>query len=82
MSKPALNMGVKLLFNHLRPEGYSFRVYHPGWVRSYMSGTKNLEGKLEPEEAARYALAYFLQDLGDDEEHLVMRDWEGKVWEW
>lgn len=82
MSKAALNMGVKLLFNHLRPEGYTFRVYHPGWVRSYIGGQKNLEAKLEPEEAATYALAYFLQDLGADEDNPVLRDWEGKVWEW
>lgn len=82
MSKAALNMAVKIMFNHLRPEGYTFRVYHPGWVRSYMSGKKNLEALLEPEEAARCALAYFLQDSGIDEETLVLRDWEGKVWEW
>jgi NAD(P)-dependent dehydrogenase (short-subunit alcohol dehydrogenase family) len=36
MSKSALNMGVKILFNHLHPDGYTFRVYHPGWIRSYM----------------------------------------------
>ena len=81
MSKSALNMGVRLMFNHLRPEGYTFRLYHPGWVRSYMRGHKNLEGKLEPEEAAGYALAYFLQE-GIDEDTLLLRDWEGSVWEW
>src|ERR1051325_2421863 len=52
MSKAALNMGVKILFNDLRPQGYTFRVYHPGWIRSYMSGEKNMEATLEPEEAA------------------------------
>ncbi len=82
MSKAALNMAVKIMFNHLRPQGYTFRVYHPGWVRSYMSGRKNMEATLEPEEAARYALTYFLQDSGIDEDTLVLRDWEGNVWEW
>ena len=82
MSKAALNMAVKTMFNHLRPEGYSFRLYHPGWVRSYMSGQKNLNGRLEPEEAAGYALDYFLKDTGVDEDHLVLRDYEGNVWEW
>ena len=33
MSKAALNMGIKILYNELRPAGYTFRVYHPGWVR-------------------------------------------------
>jgi NAD(P)-dependent dehydrogenase (short-subunit alcohol dehydrogenase family) len=81
MSKAALNMGVAILFNHLHPEGYTFRVYHPGWVRSYLFGTKQLEAELEPEEAAVPALAYFLQTRSD-EDRLVMRDWQGNEWPW
>ena len=80
MSKAALNMAVKILYNHLRPEGYSFRVYHPGWIRSYMSGSKATEGHMEPEEAAVPALAYFLQ--AHEEDPLVMRDWQGQEWPW
>jgi len=83
MSKSALNMAISIMFNHLRKEGFTFRVYHPGWVRSYMGGTKNLEADLEPEVAAEYALAYFLPDLPDGEEdRLVMRDYEGNEWPW
>lgn len=90
MSKAALNMGVKILFNDLRPQGYTFRVYHPGWVRSYMSGKKNLEADLEPHEAAVPALAYFLSGIpGEpqsgwqvDEDQLILRDYEGQVWPW
>jgi NAD(P)-dependent dehydrogenase (short-subunit alcohol dehydrogenase family) len=81
MSKAALNMGVSILFNHLHPEGYTFRVYHPGWVRSYLFGTKQLEAELEPEEAAVPALAYFLKTRSD-EDRLVMRDWQGNEWPW
>ncbi len=81
MSKAGLNMATRILFNHLRPEGYTFRVYHPGWIRSYMSGVKSTEGKLEPEEAAVPALAYFL-DAQIDEDTLVMRDWQGEEWPW
>ena len=66
MSKAALNMAVKLLFNRLRPEGYSFRVYHPGWMRTYMSGQKNTRANLEPEEAAAKALPFFLEDREDE----------------
>ena len=80
-SKAALNMGVKLLFNHLHPEGYTFRVYHPGWMRTYMSGAKNPQADMEPEEAAVPALAYFLGDLAD-EGRLVLRDWRGREWPW
>lgn len=81
MSKAALNMAAHILFNHLRPEGYTFRVYHPGWIRSYMGGIKGIDGELEPEEAALPALAYFI-DAGVDEDVLVMRDWEGNEWPW
>ena len=90
MSKAALNMATKLLFNRLRPEGYTFRVYHPGWMRSYMGGVKNAKADLEPEQAAVYALATFLRDRGadphvetrSDEDRLVMRDWQGREWPW
>ena len=90
MSKTALNMAVKLLFNRLRPEGYTFRVYHPGWMRTYMLGHKGTDAKLEPEEAAVPALAYFLRNrAGDphrgdryDENRLVMRDYQGREWPW
>ncbi len=83
MSKSALNMAISIMFNHLRKDGFTFRVYHPGWVRSYMGGTKNLEAELEPEIAADYALAYFLPDLPEGEEdRLVMRDYEGNEWPW
>ncbi len=81
MSKAALNMSVKILFNLLRREGYTFRLYHPGWMRSYISGRKNMQATLEPEEAAVPALAYFLGEVGD-EDQLVMRDWQGREWPW
>lgn len=83
MSKAALNMAVKLLWNHLRPAGYTFRLYHPGWMRSYMHGYKNLDAHLEPEEAAKPALAYFLgAPSEEDDDHLVLRDWQGQPWPW
>jgi len=81
MSKAALNMGVKILFNDLHPAGYTFRVYHPGWVRSYMHGEKNMQATLEPEEAATYAIPYFLNNQ-EDENRLAMVDYEGKEWQW
>lgn len=90
MSKAALNMAVRLLFNRLRPEGYTFRVYHPGWLRSFMGGSKNTQADLEPEEAAVPAVAYFLRNRARDphleprrdEDRLVMRDWQGREWPW
>jgi len=83
MSKSALNMGVSILFKDLRKDGFTFRVYHPGYIRSYMLGQKNLEATLEPEEAAELALSYFLSAEGSvDEDRLAMRDFEGQEWPW
>ena len=81
MSKSALNMAVSILFNDLRPAGYTFRVYHPGWVRSYMSGKKNMEADLEPEEAAACALPIFLNPRSD-EDRLVLVDYKNEEWPW
>ena len=83
MSKAALNMGVRLLHNHLRPDGYSFRVYHPGWIRSWIGGTgvQPDEGGQEPEAAAAPALAYFLGNVPDEDE-LLMQDGKGQTWPW
>jgi NAD(P)-dependent dehydrogenase (short-subunit alcohol dehydrogenase family) len=86
MSKAALNMAIKILFNHLRLAGYTFRLYHPGWMRSYMHGQKNLEAHFEPEEAAKPALAYFLGPPSEaqayDENQLALRDWQSQTWPW
>ncbi|RPJ49410.1 MAG: SDR family NAD(P)-dependent oxidoreductase [Chloroflexi bacterium] len=81
MSKAALNMGVKILFNHLRPEGYTFRLYHPGWLKSYMGGKKNMNATLEPEESVASALPLFL-DPAENEDRLVLMDYKGEEWPW
>jgi NAD(P)-dependent dehydrogenase (short-subunit alcohol dehydrogenase family) len=81
MSKSALNMGTKILFNYLRPEGFSFRLYHPGWVRSYISGQLSTVGELSAEEAAAPAVAFFLAPRAD-EDRLALVDWRGEEWPW
>lgn len=78
-SKTVLNMGVKLMFNELRPKGYTFRLYHPGWVRSYMQGKKSTMGKYEPEETAAAAYEQFTS-LREWEDALVMTDLKGEAW--
>ena len=80
-SKAALNMAVKILFNHLRPEGYTFRLYHPGWMRTYMGGTKNDQADMEPEEAAARAVPFFLHARAD-EDKLALIDYQGQEWPW
>lgn len=77
MSKAALNMYVRLIYNRLKPMGYSIRLYHPGWVRSYMGGKLSENGNLSIDEAAEYAVAYFLDDTAD-ESVLRMRGYDGE----
>ena len=80
MSKAALNMAVKNLHNDLAPRGYRIRLYHPGWMRTYMSGEKNLEAHYEPLEAAEFALAHFLAER--DASRLNLVDWQGREMPW
>ncbi len=79
VSKAALNMEMHMLFRQLRPQGYTFRLFHPGWVKSYMSGQKSTVGDFEPEEAAPVAYRYF---TGDDEidDVLILKDIQGQYW--
>lgn len=80
MSKSALNMGVKLMFNELQPKGYTFRLYHPGHVKSYMLGdTKSAFGLYEPEDTALVAYHQFTSDK-QCEEILIMTDVENDMW--
>lgn len=80
MSKTSLNMMVRLMFNQLRGEGYTFRLYHPGWVNSYMLGEeKSTEGKYEPAETAETAFCTFTTDR-DWEDVLVMTDILNEMW--
>lgn len=79
VSKTCLNMAVRLMFERLQPRGYRFRLYHPGWVRSYMSGRKNTEGNFEPEETAAVAYQQFTSDR-DWEDVLAICDVSNEIW--
>lgn len=79
VSKTCLNMAVRLMFERLQPQGYRFRLYHPGWVRSYMSGQKGTEGNFEPEETAVVAYKQFISDRSW-EDVLVMSDVSDEIW--
>jgi NAD(P)-dependent dehydrogenase (short-subunit alcohol dehydrogenase family) len=52
MAKSALNMGSTIIHNKIRHAGGRVILFHPGWVKTYMSGTWNDAGKHTPEEAA------------------------------
>ena len=80
VSKAALNMAVKMMFNTLREDGYTFRLYHPGWVNSFMeTAQKSTIAPYEPEDTARMAYRSFTEDRRC-EDVLVMTDINGQTW--
>jgi NAD(P)-dependent dehydrogenase (short-subunit alcohol dehydrogenase family) len=52
MAKAALNMGSTIIHNKIRKDGGRIILIHPGWVKTYMSGTWNEAGTYTPEEAS------------------------------
>ena len=85
MSKTALNMALRMAFNLLQPKGYSFRLFHPGWVRSPKIERDDQVvdrprgGKFEPEESAASAIEQFIADR-EWEDRLAIIDNEGMAW--
>ena len=79
MTKTALNLGVRMLFNDLRPRGYTFRLYQPGGMNqvlpdgSYMRKTK----AVDPAESAASAVRQLLADRVD-EDRLALIDYHGR----
>lgn len=77
MSKTALNLGVRLLFNSLRPRGYTFRLYQPGWMkRVNPDGSRAAGAQIDPDESAEEALRLIREDR-IDEDRLVLTDYLG-----
>ena len=79
VSKTCLNMAVRLMFEKLQSQGYRFRLYHPGWVRTYMSGQKSTVGNFEPEESAAVAYEQFTSGR-TWEDVLIMSDVSNEIW--
>ena len=80
MSKASLNMAVRLLHNQLFAEGYSFRLFHPGWMKRRMEdGSLSESGRFDPDDIGDVAAKYFETPLRD-EHRLVMIDYNGYEW--
>lgn len=75
MSKAALNMGMRILQNRLKPEGIRILLIHPGWIRTRMGGQN---ADLSADESAR-AVAELLSRYDGDGLYL---DWTGKELPW
>jgi NAD(P)-dependent dehydrogenase (short-subunit alcohol dehydrogenase family) len=80
MSKAGMNMGVRLLFNGLFPQGFTFRLFHPGWMKfREKDGTLSEHGKYDPDDIGKIAAGYFEKRILD-EHRLVMVDYNGYEW--
>jgi len=80
MSKSAMNMAVRIMFNQLYPQGYSFRLYHPGWMKRVMpDGSRSEEAMYDPDFIGAHAIEYFEANLSD-EHRLVMYDYLNQEW--
>ncbi|MBW4084268.1 SDR family NAD(P)-dependent oxidoreductase [Paenibacillus sp. S150] len=82
MSKAALNMQSSLLHNHLRVMGGQVMVFHPGWLQSYMSGEKNEEASVPPEESARKIMGIVQEHRKHMGEEPAYLDLDGNPWPW
>lgn len=61
MSKAAVNMQSAILQNHVKEFGIKVMCFHPGWVRSYMSGKFNDKATVEAIDSAKGIIAQVLQ---------------------
>jgi NAD(P)-dependent dehydrogenase (short-subunit alcohol dehydrogenase family) len=76
MSKAALNMGSKLLQNHLAAEGIKVLVLHPGWFNSSGAGP----APISAEQAAVKCLKTILEAHRLDEPQYVDSDGRPLPW--
>ncbi|WP_461255700.1 SDR family NAD(P)-dependent oxidoreductase [Treponema sp. R80B11-R83G3] len=80
MSKASLNMGVRMLHNQLYSQGYTFRLFHPGWMKRRMKdGSLSREALYDPDYIGGIGAKYFETPLYD-EHRLVMVDYSGYEW--
>jgi len=80
MSKASMNMAVRMMHNQLQPMGYTFRLFHPGWMKfREKDGVLSEKGMYDPDYIGDIAAKYFEKALGD-EHRLVMYDFMGHEW--
>lgn len=81
MSKAALNMQSAILQNHLKEYGIKVLAIHPGYMKTYMLGEKNLSADIEPEDSALKIYQLFISQK-HDLEGPVFYDYQGKQLPW
>jgi len=79
MTKAALNHYAKTLFNRYRKDDFKFRLYHPGWLKTYMhDGEFNEKARYSADEGADFAMDYFFDAIIDEDE-LTLYTFDKKI---
>ena len=80
LSKTAMNMGIRTMHNDLHPKGFTFRLFHPGWMKFRMTdGSLTETARFDPDYIGERAVEYFDTPL-PSEHRLVMVDFNGYEW--
>lgn len=82
MSKAALNMGSVICQNHLKREGFQTVLMHPGYLRTYMHGQKNMKADLEPEAVAGFICEVALRQRQTPTDTVPYIDHQGAPLPW
>jgi NAD(P)-dependent dehydrogenase (short-subunit alcohol dehydrogenase family) len=77
MSKAAINMGMKILHNRLKGEGFRIRLIHPGWVQTDMGGQ---QADLTPRESAQGVFNQIMRKKTEAEPLYI--NWKGEPLPW
>ena len=78
MTKTALNLAVRMMFNELRPRGYVFRLYQPGWMKRMLpDGSLAEQAEIDPDVSAEAAVRQIFEKR-PDEDRLALVDYRGK----
>ncbi|MFW5981616.1 MAG: SDR family NAD(P)-dependent oxidoreductase [Halanaerobiaceae bacterium] len=79
MSKSALNMQTAILKNHLEEYGIRILLLHPGYLKTYMLGKKNMDAEIEANESA-INIYKLLQDENNYTD--LYYDYQGNLLPW
>ena len=79
MTKAALNLSVRMMFNDLHPKGYVFRLFQPGWMKRELPDGTFMQGPATefPDNSAAEAMRQLFEDR-PDEDRLQLVDYMGK----
>lgn len=77
-SKAGLNMISAITHNNLLPLGGQVIIFHPGWMKTWLSGHFNDQGPLTPDIPAEKIVEYLETKVGKPTNHPLYIDYLGQ----